>query len=95
MLRGVNLLRAAARVAAGAIVTALARWESRSGKWYAEVRHLSGRGYAYEGNGCCGVFYVDSDADAIAYTEDRIATGIFQPDANTSPLRRVAIGGQS
>lgn len=89
-------------------MTPIARWESRTGKWFAELASvgvqgtLPTRGYSYKGRAGGGVFYVADDAEATEYLETLVETGIFQPDANTEPMRRVcwtlfddgAYGGQ-
>lgn len=68
----------------------IARWESKSGKWWAELRRDQ-YGYAYRGVDCGGSLGIlPSDADAVAELDRRVASGYFQPDANTTPMRRVA-----
>lgn len=67
----------------------LARWESKSGKWYATVERLREGAYTYTGDGTGGVFYVDDDDAAIAHVQELVDKGLFQPDANKTPMRCV------
>jgi len=80
----------------------LARWESRSRKYWAEA--WSGHYIAtddplkllryaawYRGRGCGGTIVADNDVDTIKVMENKIARGEFQPDANKTPLRRVGL----
>lgn len=65
----------------------VARWESRSKKWYVEL-YQDQYGYAYkavEAGGSLGIY--SNDAAAIATMQARIH--YMQPDANTTPMRRV------
>ena len=76
----------------------LARWESRSGKHYAELFYnpefklADGRTVIdahYRAPNCGGGIAAVSESDAIANMEQRVASGYFQPDANKTPMKRV------
>lgn len=66
----------------------VARWESRTGRWWATLHHYGERAYGYGGDGCGGVLYADSDDDAVSQVQDRVDKGLFQPDDNKTPMRR-------
>jgi len=65
--------------------TLVARWESKSGKHYAEL-YRDDWGYCYKANGAGGNLGSVPEADAIASIERRVND--FQPDANKTPMRR-------
>jgi hypothetical protein len=69
----------------------VARWESRSGKWFVEVHHLRSGGYMYEAPGAGGVLNAGSDTDAIRAIQAKVDAGLFQPDSAKTPMRRVGI----
>ena len=66
--------------------TLVARWESRSGKWWAEL-YRDSLGYSYRAVGAGGVLGGASEAEAVAEMEKRLP--LFQPDAAKTPMRRV------
>lgn len=68
----------------------VARWESKTRKWFVVLESFDGRGYGYTANDSGGVLYADDDADAIAQVQARVDLGLFQPDAAKTPMRRVA-----
>jgi len=79
--------------------TKIARWESRSGKYWVDLyfnptfKLADGRVVAdasYRGNGCGGSVSGATEAEAIAAMQRRIDHGGFQPDAAKTPMRRVA-----
>ena len=71
-------------------VNLVASWESRSKKWFVDLYRDVATGYSYRGRGCGGYLgALPSDACAIAQIETRVERGDFQPDANTTPMRRV------
>ncbi len=74
-------------------MTPIARWESKGGRYVAELYKADGSGFYYNSNNGSGGYLGNdvSEAQAIAMMEQRCAagTGYFQPDANKSPLRRV------
>ncbi len=64
----------------------LARWESRSGKYYLEA--LSGQyGPIYVARGASGFRPDLTETEMIEWCEQH--ANDFQPDANTSPMIRV------
>jgi len=65
----------------------IARWESKSKKWFVEL-YKDSHGYGYRAVGAGGYLgYCDwSDATAIKIMEPRIED--FQPDANKVPMIR-------
>ena len=67
------------------------RWQSKTGRWWVELKHLSDHAYSYQSNGGSGgVFYVVSDEAAITHVQTLVDKGLFQPDANKTPMQRVA-----
>lgn len=67
----------------------VARWESRSGKHWVELRRVDG-GYEYTAPGCGGYLGDIPEPAAVSEVERRVADGYFQPDRNTTLMRRVA-----
>lgn len=65
----------------------IARWESRSGKHWVELSE-DRWGFAYTAPGQGGVLGRVSRAEAVTEIERRAAMGLFQPDANVTPMRR-------
>lgn len=69
---------------------ARARWESKGGKHFFNL-YRDGYGYGYTCSGGMGHFgstFADDDA-AIAYVLASGKVASSQPDANTTPMRRV------
>jgi len=67
----------------------LARWESRGGAHYVELRKSAG-GYGYTGCGCGGSLgAVESDQAAVAVIQARVDSGYFLPDNAKLPMKRV------
>ena len=70
----------------------IARWTSRSGRHWVALRQFpDGGGYHLESPSMGGVFYADSTEAAIRETQRRVDLGLFQPDANTTPMHCVVI----
>ncbi len=68
----------------------LAKWESKSGKYWVTLTR-SDYGVSYTAPQACGTFANPiTDAEAIAQMANQVALGYFQPDANKTPMRRVA-----
>jgi hypothetical protein len=66
----------------------IAKWESRSGKHFAEL-YRDGAGYAYyRGNGCGGNLGNLSEADAITLMQSKVDSGYFLPDDAKTPMKR-------
>ena len=68
--------------------TLVAKWESKSGKHFAELWR-DAYGYSYKGVDCGGNLGTLKEAEAIEVLEMRVLTGYFQPDANTTPMKRI------
>lgn len=75
----------------------IARWESRSGKYWVnlyfnpEFKLADGRiipNAHYKGVDCGGGLAAATPEDAIAQMQTRVASGYFQPDANKTPMKR-------
>jgi hypothetical protein len=68
----------------------LAKWESKSGKhWVTLIR--SEWGVSYSAPQAHGTFANPiTDEEAIADIEKQVSLGYFQPDANKTPMKRVA-----
>ncbi len=72
-----------------AVLAVLARWKSRGGAHYAELRKSAG-GYSYTGNGCGGgLGAVKSGDAAVAIMQARVDSGYFLPDSAKVPMKRV------
>jgi hypothetical protein len=68
----------------------VARWESRGGGYYVELRRMADECYGYDTRGGCGTLGQMTREDAIEKMAKLVARrGVFQPGANTSPMRRV------
>jgi hypothetical protein len=68
----------------------LARWESKSGKHWVNLGANGDGSYFYNAPGMNGSLgMLNNDSAAIDSFSVRVATGIFQPDANTTPMHRV------
>ena len=68
----------------------LAKWESKSGKYWVTLTRNT-YGVSYTAPQACGTFANPiTDADAIAEMEKQVSEGYFQPDANKTPMKRVA-----
>ena len=71
-------------------MTWLARWESRSGKWWVDLFRDRGSYYTYKGVDCMGSLGVlPSPEYAVGVMETKVASGHFQPDAARTNMRRV------
>jgi hypothetical protein len=68
----------------------IARWESKSGKHWVELTQWESGGAGYSAPGQCGVLGYLEGSDAIAEMQRRVDLGYFQPDANKTPMKRVA-----
>jgi hypothetical protein len=68
--------------------TLIARWESRSGKHWAELYH-DGTAATYKGNDCGGCFGALDVATAITMMQSRVDSGYFLPDSAKTPMHRV------
>lgn len=76
----------------------IARWESISGKHWVDLFYHPAFKFAnglvqpsvrYRTPGGLGSLGNISETDAIAAIQTRVDRGLFQPDANTTPMRRV------
>jgi predicted Rdx family selenoprotein len=66
----------------------VAKWVSRSGKHHVTLLH-DDLGYVYVAPGCGGVLgRFASDDEAITEIQRRVDDGLFQPDANKTPMSR-------
>jgi hypothetical protein len=66
----------------------IARWESKGHAHIVELWKQGGSGYCYRAIGAGGYLgHFPSDADAIAVLEPRLND--FQPDCNSTPMKRV------
>lgn len=66
----------------------IARWESKSGKYWAEL-YMDSIGPSYKGVDCGGSMgNLTADA-AVAAMQQKVDMGYFQPDANKTPMKRV------
>lgn len=65
----------------------IARWESRSGKWWAELYHdgTAATYKAVDAGGCLGCL---TEHQAIKQMQQRADMGYFQPDAATTRMKR-------
>jgi hypothetical protein len=66
----------------------MARWESRSGKWWANLYH-DGEHAFYRGVGCGGNMGLITWEAAIVELQAKVDSGYFQPDALKIPMKRV------
>ena len=78
----------------------IARWESRSGKHWVELFYnpafklADGRTVVdahYCAPGCGGSVVANTESEAIDALQSRVGAGYFQPDANKTPMHRVAL----
>lgn len=70
-------------------MAAIARWESRGGAHYVELRK-SAYGYSYRGRSCGGSLgAIGSDEEALAVMQARVDSGYFLPDSAKLPMKRV------
>lgn len=67
----------------------IARWESKSGKYWVELTS-SESGVSYGAPGAGGSLGRVGDSEAIAEIQRRVDLGYFQPDANKTPMKKVA-----
>lgn len=65
----------------------IAKWESRSGKYYAELFH-DGESAFYCGDDCGGNLGLMSKESAITTLQARVDSGYFLPDAAKTPMKR-------
>lgn len=65
----------------------IAKWESRSGKDYAELYH-DGTAAFYRGNGCGGNMGIKDRETAIAELQVKVDSGYFLPDSAKTPMKR-------
>lgn len=67
----------------------IARWESRGGAHYVELRKSAGS-YGYTGRNCGGQLgAVESDEAAVAIIQARVDSGYFLPDSAKVPMKRI------
>ena len=70
----------------------IAYWESKSGRWAVHLETFGEGGYGYQAtNHSGGVLYADTDEEAIAEVQKKVDIGLFQPDANKTPMIRVPL----
>jgi IMP dehydrogenase/GMP reductase len=67
----------------------IARWESKSGKYWVEVTRKEW-GVSYEAPRATGSLGKVTDTEALEEMQKRVDMGYFQPDANKIPMKRVA-----
>jgi hypothetical protein len=68
----------------------IARWESKSGKHWVNLSANGDGSYFYDAPDMHGSLgHQNNDQAAIDQFSVRVVTGIFQPDANTTPMHRV------
>jgi hypothetical protein len=63
--------------------TKIERWESKTGKHWVEIHQYDDGGYSYDAPGSGGL------CETIDYIHGLIEKGLFQPDKNKTPMRRV------
>lgn len=68
----------------------IARWESVSGKHWVELTRSESGSVFYDAPRATGSLAKVTDAEAIADMQARVDKGYFQPDANKTPMKRVA-----
>lgn len=68
----------------------IARWESKSGKHWVELNSSDSGAVFYDAPGACGSLGIVGDSEAIAELQRRVDLGYFQPDANKTPMKKVA-----
>jgi hypothetical protein len=68
----------------------LARWESKSGKHWVDLIQYESGGFGYSAPGQSGTLARGEDVEAISEIQRRVDLGYFQPDANKTPMKRVA-----
>jgi len=67
----------------------IAKWESKSHKWFAVLYEHTNGAYSYSGASCGGSLGIIPRQQAIDLMQSRVDQGYFQPDANKTPMRRV------
>ena len=67
----------------------IARWESRSGKHWVALYQWESGGYYYRAPAQGGSFGAPDDDAAVREVQRHVDLGLFQPDANTTPMHRV------
>jgi hypothetical protein len=69
----------------------IARWESKSGKYWVELTRSESGSVFYDAPQATGSLGRDlTDEQAVTDMQARVNKGYFQPDANKTPMRRVA-----
>jgi hypothetical protein len=66
----------------------IARWESKSGKHYAEL-YEDRWGFGYTSNKAGGFLGSISRGTALEIMNGKIVMGYFQPDKNKTPMKQV------
>lgn len=66
----------------------IARWESKSGKHWAELYH-DGVAAFYRGVGCGGNIGICDKDTGIAELQRKVDSGYFLPDSAKTPMKRV------
>jgi hypothetical protein len=67
----------------------IARWESKSGKYWADLYRDSDGYCFYRGEGCGGNMGKMEQSSAIESLQLRVNGGYFLPDSHKTPMRRV------
>ena len=65
------------------------RYESKTGKHWAELYSEASPGYSYRSAGCGGFFGVCSMEEATAAFVDKVDAGYFLPDGAKTKMHRV------
>jgi hypothetical protein len=67
----------------------IARWESRSGKWWVEIEPSSFGGFNYAAaDRSLGYLGNIPEIAALREMQKRVDQRLFQPDANKTPMKR-------
>jgi hypothetical protein len=66
----------------------IARWESKTGKHWAELHH-DGTAAFYRGEGCGGNMGICDKDSAISVLQMKVDSGYFLPDSAKTPMKRV------
>lgn len=64
----------------------IARWESKSGKHWVELHSHGDGSYSYKSPGAGGTSYHKTDDEAVQAVQQKVDSGLFQPDANKKPM---------
>jgi hypothetical protein len=69
----------------------IARWESKSGKYWVELTRGESGGVFYNAPGATGSLGMAlTDEEALADMQARVDSGYFLPDTHKTPMKKVA-----